>query len=329
MSSHLNYSDRPLISVIVPVYNVRKYIRQCLESIQSQTYDALEILLVDDGSTDGSGKICDELAKEDERIVVIHQENKGLSGARNSALDIARGELITFVDSDDWVEQQTVEKLLAAMMQEDADLAICGAVFCGEDGHVLFERKSDKLIIASGEELMRLFLCSNIGIGTSWGKLYKTCFFDKLRFPEERYHEDGYTTHQLLDFSYRTVVIPEALYWYRQTPQSILHRTFNVRHMDALYAAQERADYIEHRYPNLSKFAYAGIVYAASVVYERMIKAKFYDTRIETELQAAIRKNLLSFLRYSKSKLQTKLFALCAAVSMSATRLLYGIAKRE
>ena len=327
---NLSGPDRPLISVIVPVYNVEKYLVQCVESIQRQTYQALEIILVDDGSTDASGVLCDEIAKSDRRVTVIHQENMGLSGARNTALDMASGSAVTFVDSDDWLDERMVEKLAAALDGSDADVAVCGAVYCREDGEILHKSGVKAQIDLCGEEVMRVFFAKPGVIETmAWGKLYRAELFSNLRFPLGRYHEDVFIMYRLLDASRRVRVIPEALYWYRQTPQSIMRRTFDARHVDALYAVQERAGYVQSRHPALTGYARAAIPYTASTVFERMIRADVHDAEIEAKLRDAIRRNLFFFLLLSKSKLPTKLFALCAAVSMAMTRSLYSIVKKE
>lgn len=126
----MEYMDSPLISVIIPVYNVEKYLRQCLESVIGQTYINLEIILVDDGSTDGSSKICDDFAAIDDRIVVIHQYNAGLSSARNAGLDIMKGDYVSFVDSDDWIEKDMFAILLSSLEDEKADIAISRIIGC-------------------------------------------------------------------------------------------------------------------------------------------------------------------------------------------------------
>ncbi len=213
--------QNPLVSIIVPIYKVEPYLRRCLDSIVNQTYTNLEIILVDDGSPDGCPQICDEYAARDKRIVVIHKGNGGLSDARNAGLDICRGGYISFVDSDDWVDETYIETLLDLSIKENADIAI------GENIRTEGCSKPTKKNITinachSKEALKHLFSQNHIAFTVSWGKLYKKNLFSTLRFPKGKYHEDEFTTYILFYKSEKIVYTSEILYYYYQRADSIV-----------------------------------------------------------------------------------------------------------
>ena len=204
----------PLISVIVPIYNVKAYLDRCVESLRGQSYKNLEIFLVDDGSTDGCGKVCDRYAAQDPRITVIHKKNGGLSDARNAALDAAQGEYYAFVDGDDWIEPQMYETLLAAMMEQDADLAVCRYRKIYENRRV--DLSTPMAAVFEGQELLAKYLEEDEAwlIQTAvWNKLWKRSLSDGLRFPKSLY-EDMYFTIRLLAKSKRSVYLDWAMYNY-------------------------------------------------------------------------------------------------------------------
>lgn len=228
---------QPLVSIIVPIYKVEPYLRRCLDSIVNQTYTNLEIILIDDGSPDGCPQICDEYAANDNRIVVIHKENGGLSDARNAGLDICKGEYISFVDSDDWVDEKYIEVLLSLSIKENTDIVI--GEYVKINGKI--PQKEENVwtkTYSSKEALIRLFSKNNITYTVSWGKLYKKELFNSIRFPIGKYHEDEFTTYILFYNSTKIVYTSKALYNYYQRAGSIV----STRHpWDVL-------DYLEQRF---------------------------------------------------------------------------------
>ena len=213
--------QNPLVSIIVPIYKVEPYLRRCLDSIVNQTYTNLEIILVDDGSPDCCPQICDEYAARDKRVVVVHKENGGLSDARNAGLDICKGEYISFVDSDDWVDEGYIEKLLSFTQKENADIAI------GENNRTegCSEPSKENITIMAytpKEALMHLFSQNHIAFTVSWGKLYKKNLFSTLRFPKGKFHEDEFTTYILFSKAKKIIYTSEILYYYYQRSGSIV-----------------------------------------------------------------------------------------------------------
>ncbi|MBR3071813.1 glycosyltransferase family 2 protein [Fibrobacter sp.] len=209
-----------LISIIIPIYKVEPYLRRCLNSIVNQTYTNLEIILVDDGSPDSCPQICDEYAVKDNRIIVIHKRNGGLSDARNAGLNICKGEYISFVDSDDWVDEKYIEILLELAIKENADIAIGENIqtndICNKPNNI-----SKIQIYSSKEALYHLFSQDHIAFTISCGKLYRKELFSNLHFPIGKYHEDEYTTYILFYHSKKIVYTNCILYYYFRHSNSI------------------------------------------------------------------------------------------------------------
>ena len=224
----------PLISVIVPVYNVEDYLNQCMESIVGQTYPHLEILMVDDGSTDNSGTLCNQWAERDQRIRVIHQENGGLSAARNTALDAMSGELVIMVDSDDVLHPDAVSILLQAIQAHHADVAIGSfVVFDGKDANwpTITSEKTVRHY-DSQAALKAIYYQDKLTNSSCW-RLFKASLFDDVRYPVGKYYEDLAIVYPLYKKCSLVVGIDDAVYGYRQRNDSILGR-FSLKRADVL-----------------------------------------------------------------------------------------------
>ena len=215
-------SKCPLVSVIVPVYNVEDYLEECVRSIIAQSYKNLEIILVDDGSTDGCPSMCDALQKNDSRIAVIHKKNGGLSDARNVGLDIASGEYVCFVDSDDYIDGKYVEKLLVALESTGADMSVCGYVNVRLDGTKDINEKPERAILNTDKYWEVFLLQMHISFVVAWNKLYKKSIFDDLRYAKGKINEDEIILLDLLKKCKSISVISDFLYYYRQRPDSIM-----------------------------------------------------------------------------------------------------------
>lgn len=239
--------SQPKISVIVPVYKVEPYLRKCLDSIVNQTYANLEIILVDDGSPDNCGAICDEYAARDDRIIVIHQANGGLSAARNAALDMATGDYIGFVDSDDWIELDMFEYLLTHALAEDADIAFCGHWDETPSGSLLqgwprYERLDKETGLQA--------LLEDCGLHNQvWDKLWKQDLFRDIRFPVGHNFEDLAIAYRLFEASDKVLCLPEPKYHYLQRSDSIIADTSLKNRMDCYIAAQRRCVDMADRWP--------------------------------------------------------------------------------
>lgn len=229
----------PNISVVVPVYKVEPYLKRCVDSILNQTYSDFQIILVDDGSPDNCGEICDEYAKKDARIHVIHRENGGLSAARNSGInwvfDHSFTEWITFIDSDDWVCNNYLKLLLDLNIQNNTDISICNSTFAYDDN--TSPNITNVYRCISPES----FWVKNQGNAVvAWGKLYKTSLFERLRYPEGKLHEDEYITYKFLFLQKEISVTSDGLYFYYQSPNSIMRSKWSAKRLDNLEAYGEQ-----------------------------------------------------------------------------------------
>ncbi len=226
-----------MISIVVPVYRVEPYLEQCLDSILSQTYRDIEILLIDDGSPDRCGEICDRYAEADPRIRVFHTENRGLSAARNLGIDHAKGEYLGFVDSDDWIEPDMYERLLHAAEESRADIAVCGRFreYPDQSRILLPEAR-----VLEREAAVRALVLHEIK-NASWDKLYRRACFDGVRFPVGRVNEDVSTTYRTFLQAERVVSIAVPLYHYRMRKGSIMEEK-GIRYFIDNFAS-ERAEY--------------------------------------------------------------------------------------
>lgn len=246
-----------LISIIVPVYNVEKYLEECIDSILNQTYKNLEIILVDDGSTDKSGIICEDYAKIDSRIKVIHKKNGGLSDARNVGIDKALGEFIIFVDSDDYIDKDMCQILINYVCEYNVDIVSCNfkKVFDNniEEDNITYFKEKIK-ILTKEEVLKEYFLTLAPEIFATWNKLYKKSLFftdEKIRFPVNRLHEDIATTYRLYAESKKVILLNELLYNYRQRNNSIMKK---ISHKNIEDLIKNMKEYIA--FANLKDFKY-------------------------------------------------------------------------
>lgn len=243
-----------LVSIIVPVFNVINYLPACVESILSQTYGDFECILVDDGSTDGSGALCDLLTETDDRIRVIHRENGGLSAARNTGLDVARGQYIAFIDSDDLVGAHYLEVLLSGIQSTGAQIAACRYRRFPDGQSYGEERYTYNTVVWSQEEALSEL--SQPGaehraeyVSVMWNKLYCRALFENLRFPEGKLHEDEFLVHHLLLQTEKICCCDAELHFYRQRENSITgsENVMDLRHLQVLDAYMERCELLKGR----------------------------------------------------------------------------------
>lgn len=212
-----------LVSIIVRVYNVKPYLVQCLNSLKQQTYKDLQILIVDDGSTDGCSEICDEYAVKDSRFEVYHLKNGGQATARNYALERTRGQWVGFVDGDDWIAAEMVEQMLMAAREADADMAVCGVVYAYRDGHRDIPVTSEYKILENKDASMEVCFGGNQLRQNIWNKLVRRKCIEEQIPPEWQSHQDMvFLTRFLLNVN-RIVLLDRNLYYYRQQVNSTVH----------------------------------------------------------------------------------------------------------
>lgn len=298
-----------LVSVIVPIYNVEDYLKECITSLVNQTYKHLEILLIDDGSTDNSGKMADKIAGSDDRIKVIHQKNGGLSAARNTGIENCKGDYICFVDSDDYVKKSYVEELLNACIENKTDMAIC--MFFGvQNGKELFsESDGSSEIITPKQACMRTLDNPYI---VSWNKIYKRDIFDDIRFPEGRLHEDVATTYKCYWKSNRIVVINKELYGYRVNDSGIMRTKYSSKRYDELKAVREAINFFSDKDEDVCKKYYL-MFFIRSISH---LRRTAMNPQLKKEYYKKLQKDAINIADVYKNKYGN---------SMKLRRLIFGI----
>lgn len=236
-----------LITIIIPVYNTEKYLKKCVMSIVNQTYKNLEIILIDDGSTDSSPMICDTLAEKDNRITVIHQANGGLSSARNTGLDNMHGDYVMFVDSDDYTDTNMIEFLLNQI--GNADISMCGYTDFDENGNLstLNTVTVPDGIISTDTFWDYFYTDTRIYYVTVWAKLYKRNLWDNVRFPIGKLHEDEFVVHQIISQCKALAVSKKPYYFYLQRTGSIMNTQFKIKNLDATEGMLDRCQFFFNR----------------------------------------------------------------------------------
>lgn len=239
------------VSVIIPVYNVEQYLNRCVESVIQQTYKDIEIILVDDGSKDRSGKLCDDWAEKDSRIKVLHKTNGGLSSARNAGNGIVTGVYILYLDSDDYLSRDCISKLVQICKKTDADIAIMQMMYIPEETNEEMHSEGKEFIkVLSAEEAIEASLYQILYSCCTPAKLYKKGVVDGIEFPVGRVSEDLATCHLFLDRAKKIAYTNAIGYYYRQHGNSIMH-VFNPKRMDALEWAQKLETFCKEKYPNI------------------------------------------------------------------------------
>ena len=246
----------PIISVVVPVYKVEKYLNRCVDSILNQTYKDFELILVDDGSPDKAPEICDDYAKKFDFIHVIHQKNGGLSAARNSGiewvLENSDSEWITFIDSDDWVHPQYLESMVVACERYNTDICF-GRDFISDSFYISDEYNPyEKIFIASTEEA---FMNKTLDANAICSRLFKKFLFNEIRFPEGKLHEDRFTSYRVYFQVKRVSVVDYPIYYYFSNDESIVHAEWSPKKMDDLEAAENQLEFFKYNnYPVVFEF---------------------------------------------------------------------------
>lgn len=281
----------PLISVIIPVYNVENFLGRCFRSAAQQTYKNLEIILVDDGSTDASGKLCDQYAKYDRRVKVIHQPNGGLSQARNSGLKIAKGEYLTFLDSDDlFGNNDYLEKMYEGIVQTDSDLAICAIIEVRSGSELDYGQNYQTETMFPKATLERMLRERGFNV-SAYAKLYHKNLWSNVTFPEGKLHEDLGTTYKLVMNAKRVVYLPAVKYFYVRRENSISSSSFTARKLDILDFTDEMCAEIDARYKTLK-----------NVTDLRRIHARFSILcQIDKRTHPNLERKLITYIKTHKS----------------------------
>lgn len=268
--------EQDLISVIIPVYNVEKYLKRCMDSVLKQTYSNIEIIIVDDGSKDTSGSLCDEYGKKDSRITVFHKENGGLSSARNFGLERVSGNYVCFIDSDDFIHENYISFMYDKIIKNDADICYCKSTKFTDDAQIKNEIENEKTVVIEKEEAIKQLLL-NDGIIKNYIPLalYKKTLFDNIRFPEGSNFEDIATTYKILDASKKIIVNNKTLYYYFINNDGITQKMKKQDIVDRFNNMNEREKFINQYYPNLQKVSDKYMFRIYLVILKDLIKNYF------------------------------------------------------
>ncbi len=317
-----------LISVIIPVYNVEQYLPYCLDSIIQQTYRNLEILLIDDGSTDCSGAICENYALRDKRIKVIHKKNGGLSDARNKGLDICSGDYVSFVDADDYVGSDYIEQLYSAICETHAEIAVCDTYKFYDEAKLLsaIPQKGPKLLFSNIEALEDALYRRNLTFYAN-GKLYKNELFREIRFPYDRLFEDLYTTYKVIYRANQVVYLPLPNYFYRQRTGSIVNSSFQKKRMESVKACYEILNFVTQKRLPLVR-AVESKIFISCIDLSRRIQDKEKYNEEWKFLYGEIKKYRWIVFKDSNNKYLVRIIAALSIVSPKITYVLgklYGV----
>lgn len=289
----------PQISVIVPIYNVEKYIHKCIDSILSQTFTDFELILVDDGSPDKCGDICEQYAIKDDRIKVVHKENGGLSDARNAGMKYVNGIYIVFVDSDDWIESTMIEEMVKLIDEYNADIVQIGFYYAYKD-YLLYDDRycceNDKPVVLDNFSLMKELVINERVKNFAWGKLYKTELIKDIPFKKGVLFEDVFWAHQVMQRVDKYVLSNKPLCYYLQREDSIV-ATYSTRNLDIIKGLKERHEFIEKYYPNLSDESYKLILKTSLLHHSLLLRNKDKDK------EKIHRKNIQEYINHNYKEL--------------------------
>lgn len=321
---YYNMHNYPLISIIIPVYNVAEYLPKCLDSVVGQTYDKLEIIVVDDGSTDQSPEICDKYASVDNRIKVIHKQNGGLSDARNAGINIATGDYISFIDSDDWVHPGYITNLITNCSRSNAQIAIAKFIATNDDNypcedHILVQKAK----ILSPENAISDTLYQKSLDNSAWGKLYDARLFNNLRFKAGIGYEDLQLFYKIYEKADRIVAFDTPLYFYRLRPGSYLN-TFSIRRADVLDIVDEIENYMQKNHPSLLNAAKSRKLSANFNIIRLLSANKAFNVEIEKRCFDNIKRLRTECLFDPKVRFKNKIGILLSFLGYNSLRFIFS-----
>ena len=316
-----------LVSVVIPVYNVEEYVGRCINSIIAQTYNNLEIILVDDGSTDSSGAICDMYVKSDRRIKVIHKENGGLSDARNAGLKAMKGELVAFVDSDDYVEKNYIAYMLDLLMKYNADISCCGFIETKKDINRWKKNFKTPVCVYNREEAVEDLLYQKKISTSACGKLYKRELFEGIFYPHGKLFEDIITTFMLIERTNIVVVGNQIKYGYFRRKTGIVRRDFSIHKMDYIYNTLEILNYTKENMPDMYKAALSRYIWA-NIYVLLQINDKLKYKEEYSLIKDTIKKYKKEILRDPKVRMKNKILTLMIVRYENIVRLIYRAKNR-
>lgn len=269
--------ETALISVIVPVYNVAQYLEKSIASIQKQTYQNLEIILVDDGATDESGRLCDSIAELDDRVSVFHKKNEGLSQARNDGMKQAHGDYLIFIDSDDYIHPEMIKNLYEQLVKEEADVSSCGVMNVYANGESPQSENQDAYFVCDSQTFLREYLIGEKIPGTICNKLIKKKIAAQLTFPKGLIYEDAYYHFDLIKLTKKYVVNTKPYYYYFHRGDSITTKPYAEKDLVYIDIYQKFYNEVMKNYPDLKDAAFFRLAYAHFFILDKMLLIENYE----------------------------------------------------
>lgn len=320
------------IGIIVPVYDVELYLNRCIDSILEQTFEDFEVILIDDGSTDRSGRICDEYAEVDARIQVVHKDNSGVADTRNKGLEIVKTEYITFIDADDYVDSHYLETLYNLMKKYKGDLVISYHIVLQEDGgrkskgRDRKDRKTFGEAIVSKAEVYKAMLGNEGMITSVWGKLYHRNLFETVRYPVGEIYEDMSVISDIVERSCRIVATSYSGYYYIQRTGSITHGTPSLKHMILLHNEEQLMHLIQDKYPEIEGIAKRHYFWSCFYLLHLLITESEYELQIK-ELQNKIKAEWRFLIFGKETSLMERGATFCLMMGLPFYRMLIFICR--
>lgn len=286
----------PVISIIVPVYNVERYLNKCVDSILAQTFTDFELLLIDDGSTDSSGTTCDQYAAKDSRVRVLHKENGGLSDARNTGIEAAKGDYIGFIDSDDYIDSDMYEYLYGLILKESADVAACGIYHCYID-RIEPPKVPEELLVVNNEQAIALMLDSKKISVNAVNKLYRRSLYQSIRYPVGKLSEDAFIVVELFAQTKKVVISTVPKYYYLHHEGTITSSPFREKDVNVIEAYTKNLRLIEEKFPSLKQQALFRYYFAHFYVLDKMVfSSDRPNTTLKTQIIHVLRSHFFSIL---------------------------------
>ena len=317
-----------LISIIIPVYNVENYIEKCMNTIINQTYKNIEVLLIDDGSTDSSPKLIENIRKSDKRIKTYHKKNGGLSDARNYGIKKAKGKYLVFIDSDDWVDLNYIEYLYNLIKKNNCDISICEIVKITDCGKIVSRNyNNNSIVIMNQKEAIRNMIEVKYFATSACGKMYKKECFDNVLFPVGRLFEDIPTNYNIFLSIDKIVFGAKGLYYYLTREGSITRNDFSEKHMDSIFFIEEAMKNVIKKYPEFKKNSETRIFLAYFDIWKSFRrkdeKNEYYNITKEN-----VKKMRLSIIKNHESKRIVRIKATLTYLPISVVRILFNIMKK-
>ena len=315
--------ETALISVIVPVYNVAQYLEKSIASIQQQTYKNLEIIFVDDGATDESGRLCEQIAEQDERVLVYHKENEGLSQARNDGLKQAHGDYVIFIDSDDYIHPEMIASLYQQLIKEDADVSSCGVMNVYANSESPQTENKDDYFVCDTETFLREYLIGEKIPGTICNKLIKKEIATQLSFPKGLIYEDAYYHFDLIKVAKKYVVNTKPYYYYFHRGDSITTKPYTEKDLAYIDIYQKFYTEIVKEYPNLTEVAFFRLAYAHFFILDKMLlDDNFKEFKDYPRIYGYLKKHAFAIFKNTIFRKGRRISALALFVNVRLYRIL-------